>query len=93
VRLAERDPPLDQLSGARDYEQGVPILFELGALMGISRVLDRELVQSELNLDLPQEMLLRLVQTNPDDVAGATGPFARFFDAYVGHTPATSIDA
>ena len=46
--LAEGDAAVDQLRGARDDEQRVAILLELGALVGVLGVLDGEVVQVEL---------------------------------------------
>jgi hypothetical protein len=50
VRLAEGHAAVDQLRGARDDEQRLAVLLELGALVGVLGVLDGEVVQAELEL-------------------------------------------
>ena len=54
MRLAERDPVLHDLGGARDDEQRLAILLDLGMLMRLARILDRQIVQAELRLDATQ---------------------------------------
>ena len=51
MRLAEHDVILHQLRGARDHEQRVAIALDLGLLMRLRRVLDRQLMQVELARD------------------------------------------
>src|SRR4051812_48241343 len=66
--LAELDL-LDVLVVARrleDHEEVLAVLLELGPLMGVDRVLDRERVQPELGPDRLELLLGRLVQPDPD---------------------------
>jgi hypothetical protein len=45
---------------------GFAIRLQLGALVGVERVLDRKLMLFELRLKLPQISLVRGLDTNPD---------------------------
>ena len=92
VRLAEGDAPVEHLGRSRDDEQRLAVLLELGPLMGLEGVLDGEVVQAELRLELPQEVEARLVQADPDHMAGLARPFAGLLDRDLGHAPAADID-
>lgn len=74
VGLAEDDAALDQLRRPRHDEQGFAILLDLGSLMGVVGVLDRELVQVELLLHRAEQRHVGLVQADPDHVAGLRPP-------------------
>ncbi len=93
MRLAEGDAAVDHLRRARDDEQAVAVLLDLRPLMGVARVLDGEIVQAELALNPPQELVGRLVQADPDDVAGLLRPGAGVLDRDVDDPPAADIDA
>src|SRR5262245_22025790 len=56
VRLAALDPPLllVPVRRAQDQEEAVAVLVQLGTLMRLVRVLDREIVQAELALHRAQ---------------------------------------
>ena len=80
VGLAEGDAPVQHLGGAGDDEQRLAVLFELGPLVGLERILDGKLVQAELRLDLPQEIEAGLVQADPDHMPGLARPLAGLLD-------------
>lgn len=91
--LAEGDAPLDQLRGAGDDEERVAILLELGPLMRVGGVLDRERVQVELLLHAAQQRGLRLEQADPDDMVVLARPFAGFRHRDIGDAHPMDIDA
>jgi len=69
MRLAEVDVVLldVHLSGPQHDEETMTIALQLRALMGQMGVLDRQVVERELLLDLPEELFIRLVQADPDE--------------------------
>ena len=75
MRLSEGNTPFDHLRGSGHEEQGVPVLFELGPLMRLQRVLNREFVQVELCLNLAEEFEARLMDPNPHHVPRLLQPF------------------
>ena len=75
--LAELDPVADHLGGAGDDEQAVAVALQLGPLVGLAGILDGQGVEAELALDDAQLLFGRLQQADPDDMALASGPFAR----------------
>src|SRR3954466_12393638 len=85
VRLAERNAAIHELRGSRDDEETGLVLLKLGPLMGLAGVLDGEWVQVELSLQPTQHLGAGLVQSNPDNVAGALRPLARLRKADLGH--------
>jgi hypothetical protein len=93
MRLAEGDAAVDHLRRAGDDEQAVAVLLDLRPLMGVARILDGEVVQAELALNPPQELVGRLVQADPHDVAGLFGPRAGILDRNVDDAAAADIDA
>ncbi len=56
-----------ELRRAQDDEQGVAVAFELRPLVRSMGVLDREVVQLEGGLNLVEERLVGLVETEPDE--------------------------
>ena len=71
VGLAVLDLAGLPLRGAQHDEQGIAVDLELGALMRVVGVLDREVVQPEPALHPAQQLLARLVQAEPDEAVGA----------------------
>ena len=71
VHLAELDGLglVDVAGRAQDAEQGVAVALELGPLVRVDRVLDRELVQRELARDLGELLARRAVEADPGDPA------------------------
>jgi hypothetical protein len=51
VSLAECDSLLDDLRSARNNEKGISILLDLGMLMRLAGIFDRQVVKTELALD------------------------------------------
>jgi hypothetical protein len=49
-------------------------------------------MQVELRLHLPQQLLVRLVQADPNDGVLAMSPLSGLFDLYVANAPAVLID-
>jgi hypothetical protein len=78
VDLAGLDGVLgvDVPEGLEGEEQAVGVALELGSLVGLERVLDRQRVQPERLRHLTELTLAGLVETDPDEVAvvGRLGP-------------------
>ena len=91
VGLAECHVIALELGGPQHHEQRIAVELELGPLMGVQRVLDRQRVQLELGLDLPQLRLVWLVKADPDEVAGLLRPTAPLPDRDVHDALATVI--
>ena len=90
MRLAELDLVVDKLRGAQRDEDRVAIDFELGALMREQRVLDRQVVQREPLLHGAQQLLVRLVQSDPGETAVGLAR-AGFLQVELGTAPAGFI--
>jgi len=73
VHLAELDRlrRVDVPRGAQDTEKGVAVALQLGALMGVHRVLDGKLVQRELVSDLGELLVGRAIEPDPGHPAAA----------------------
>ena len=73
VHLAELDGLrlVDVAGRAQHAEQRVAVALELGPLMCVDRVLDRELVQGELARDLGELLAARAVEPDPRDAAAS----------------------
>ena len=93
VGFTEGDAALDQLRRARDDEQGLAILLDLGPLMGVVGVLDGEFVQVELLLHRAEQRHVGLVQPDPDHMAGLGPPARSLADGDIGDAPAVDIGA
>ena len=91
--FAERDAVAVELCGARHDKQRVAILFDFRPLMGVVRVLDRQIMQFELPLHAAQKRHIRLVEPNPDHVARLAAPTRGFLNGDAGDAPAVDIDA
>jgi hypothetical protein len=61
--------------------------------MGVVRILDREVMQSELPLHAAQERHIRLVETNPDHVVRLAAPTRGFLNGDAGDALTVDIDA
>ena len=72
VRLAEVDAAgrAVELRRAQNDKELVAVHLDLGSLVRKVRILDRQVVQVEGPLHLAQELFVRLVQANPDELAG-----------------------
>jgi hypothetical protein len=91
--LAEGDAALGQLCGPRHDEQGLAILLDLRPLMGVVGVLNREIMQVELLLHGAEQRDVRLVQADPDHVAGFRSPARGFADRDIGDALSVDIGA
>ena len=93
VRLPELDLVLlgIGLRRAQHDEQRLPVLLDLRALVGAMRVLDGQIVEPELRLDLPQELFVRLVQTNPDEAVGLLQNLAGLLERDLADTTAARV--
>ena len=71
VHLAELDRLglVDVAGGSKDEEQRVAVTLELGPLVRLHGVLDRELVQLELARDVGEFLRVRAVEADPRDPA------------------------
>src|SRR5258707_5706355 len=93
MRLAKRDPAVDQLRRPSHDEQAFAVLFDFRPLMGIVGVFDGEIVQVELFLHTGQERQIRLIEPDPDHVTGLAAPARRLIDGNIGDAPAVDINA
>src|SRR5262245_60288427 len=93
MRFTESDAPVDQLRCARDDEQRLAILLDLGVLMCLAGILDGQIMQAELRLHALQEIGARLPQTDPHDVPWPLRPFACFLDGNIFDAAPAGIDA
>ena len=90
MRLAEGDPTVDHLRGARDDEERVAILLELGMLMRLAGILDGQVSADRTALHPLQKLVAGLEQADPDDMTGPLRPLARLFDRYICDPPAAA---
>src|SRR6266478_2948933 len=93
VCLSKRDSPIHDLCRPRHDEQRVAVLLQLGVLMSLSRIFDRQRVEIELGLNALQQLLAGFEQTDPDDMTVLLGPPASFIDGNILDPPAERIDA
>ena len=93
VRLAELQMTgrRNQVRRSQHHEHGVLVEFELRPLMRVVGVLDREVVQTELLLHGAQDVLLRLVESEPDELIRFLECAANLPDANVGHAHAAAV--
>src|SRR5260370_36795092 len=87
MRLAEGDPPLDQLRCPCDDEQRLAVLLDLGMLMCLAGILDRQIMQSELRLHALQEVGAGPPQSDPHHVPCPLRPFAPFLEGNIFDPP------
>src|SRR5262249_37758577 len=74
-------------------EQRLAILLDLGVLMCLARVLDRQIMQAELRLHALQELVARLPQSDPHDMPWPFRPLARFLDGDIFDVASAGINA
>jgi hypothetical protein len=100
VILAEEDVGLAELEVTRDlgqvcraqhHEHRVLVQLELGSLVCVVGVFDGEIVQPELLLHGAQDVLLRFVQTKPDELVVALESPANLLDADIRNSNATAV--
>jgi hypothetical protein len=63
--------------GTQDYEVVVLVALDLGPLVGLPGVLDRELVHREVRSDLVHLLLSRVVDAEPDEAVAVGGAGSR----------------
>jgi hypothetical protein len=68
-------------------------LLDLGALMGLSGILDCQGMEPELIPETEQQFQIRFVKADPDHVTGLVHPLSRFIDWDIGNSLAFQIDA
>src|SRR4030095_1854058 len=93
MRFPESDSSVDQLRCPRDDEQRLAILLDLGVLMGLAGILDRQIMQAELRLHALQEIGAWLPQSDPYDVPWPLRPFARFLDGDILDAASAGVNA
>src|SRR2546425_3923670 len=93
VRLAELDAvgARGEPRRAQDHEERVAVALELRPLVGGEGVLDREVVESDLLLDPPQEPRVGLVQPDPDEPVGLLQRLTDIGDENVADPPAPGV--
>ena len=72
-------------------EHGLAVLLDLGPLVAMARVLDREVMQAELLLHLRELGIGRIEQRHPDEATGLLEVVADFLDLDVGELAAFLI--
>src|SRR5262249_39947427 len=93
MRFTEGDAPVDQLRCARDDEQRLAVLLDLGVLMRLAGILDGQIMQAELRLQALQEMGAGLPYTDPHDVPWPLRPFARFLNGNIFDAAPAGVNA
>ena len=90
--FAEDDLLAHHMGRTRHHEDGVPVDFQLRALMGMAGIFDRQFMQAELRLNLAQQRLIRLMQADPDDGLVASFPGMRVLDLDIEDALAMLVD-
>ncbi len=83
--------PRQSLRGAQHHEQRIAVFLDLRPLVGAVSVLDGEVVEAELLLDLPQQILVRLVEADPDELALEAQDLADILEIDGAHALAVGI--
>ena len=89
--LPESDMVVDEKGGAQGNEGGLPIGFQLGPLVRVQGVLDRQLVQAELGLKLAEILFIGGFNADPDEVIGSCRPLAALADRDLGYLAAVAV--
>ena len=90
--LAHREFFADPLERLHGDEQGLAIDLQLGPLVGLVGVLDRQLMELELALQLGQQFLAGLVQADPDHPPGLDLHVLRVVDIQIPDLEAALVD-
>jgi hypothetical protein len=84
VDLADVDLVGDGLQQVHRHEEGIAVLLDLGALMTVAGILDRQFVQAEFFLHRRQFRVSGVAQRDPDETARPGEIVADFVDRYIG---------
>src|SRR6267142_3095212 len=93
VRLPELDVMrlADKLRRAQNYEEAIVILFQLRPLVRAVGILDGQIVEAQFFLNLAQQLLVRLVQANPDKSVFAFDLLAEVRNLHIRHAQALGV--
>ena len=93
VRLPELEMMrlADQLRRAQHHEEAILILLELRPLVRAVGVLDGQVVEAKFFLNLAQQLLVRLVQANPDKSVFVFELFADVRNLHSRHAQAMGV--
>src|ERR1700747_888096 len=91
MRLAVSGLSCEQLSCPQHEEQHVVVDFQFGALMCVVSVLNHEFVEPKLCLDEPEQLLIGLVQAEPNDATLLSRERRQLLDVDVAHAMAVAI--
>src|SRR5262249_39750760 len=80
-----------QLYGADHDEQRIGVTLDLRALMRLTGVLDRKIVQVEFALDVAEHLFGGLVQTDPDEAIRVPQGAPNVFERDVRDAPAAVV--
>src|SRR5688572_10465604 len=76
---------------AQHHEHRILVELELRPLVRVVGVFDRQIVQAELLLDLPQHVLFGLVEAEPDELIGTRECRPNLIDGQIGDSGAAAI--
>ena len=89
--LAEDEIVVLELDRLQDGEQRIAVFLDLGPLVTVARVVDRQLVQIEFLLHHLQLGGLRVLERDPDEAIGPLEVFADILDGDIGELAAFGI--
>src|SRR5215204_496277 len=95
VDFAELDPLLlVQVAGRLEHDkERIPVALQLGPLVGVRRILDRQTVQAELSGDGRELLYRRLVEADPCNPAPVSDRLIGLLEGYrLGGTVAVHVD-
>ena len=93
VRLPELDMLrlADQLRRAQHYKEAILILLQLRPLVRAVGILNGQVVEAKFFLNLAQQLLVRLVQANPDKSVFVFELFADVRNLHIRHAQALGV--
>src|ERR1700704_3213165 len=93
VRLPELDVLrlADELRRAQHYKEATVILLQLRPLVRAVSILDGQVVEAQFFLNFAQQLLVRLVQANPDKSVLVFDLFTDVRNLYIGHAQALGV--
>jgi hypothetical protein len=81
----------DQLRGAQHYKEAILILLQLRPLVRAVSIFDGQVVEAKFFLNLAQQLLVRLVQANPDESVLVFDLFADVRNLHSRHAEALGV--